>query len=204
MPEPKTFLEAVDRRMQPKTDYLAPSKSKVAYGYPVKTSEELGLDEYFKNNPDVAGMAWGGGANDSDPKEPRSVVHNPYNKAMQDETRREALYKLEAGRHLMDEYPVGDYPIPPELQKWRELTFTEGMPYRDDDKVFRETVVSRILAGDSGPDDKNPMPFTPEAKALADRYNELLAQRESPTENFLDAVESGIRKKGAKVPEPKR
>ena len=136
-----------------------------AYGYPVKSSQDLGLDEYFKGRPDVAGMAWGGGENGSDPSEPRSVVHNPYNPYMGDKQKRDALYKLEAARHLMRSTPVPKFNITPKLKAWREKSFKPGDPYRDNDDLFRETVVSRMIVGDTGVDGDMPLERDPGAVA---------------------------------------
>ena len=50
----------------------------------------------------VAGMAIGGGENGIDGD--RRLVYNPYNQHMGDEQKREGLYRIEASRHLMNEY----------------------------------------------------------------------------------------------------
>ncbi|WP_173431783.1 hypothetical protein [Sharpea azabuensis] len=44
--------------------------------YPVVSSKDEGLDDWFKSNTDVAGMAIGGGKNGIDGQ--RRIVHNPY------------------------------------------------------------------------------------------------------------------------------
>ena len=145
------------------------------YGIPIKSAKELGLDDWFKNNVETSGMVWGGGLNGSSQDTPFSIVVNPYSKHMKDPAKREALYKNEAARILMTEAPVPQYEISPQLQKWRETTFKEGEPYRDDDDMFRETVVARILTGDVGPDKNNPMPYESKPKALAEAYNNMLS-----------------------------
>jgi site-specific DNA-cytosine methylase len=125
-------------------------KQETAYGYPVKTSKEAGpwAEKYFKENPLVAGMAWGGGQNGSDPNEPRSIVVNPDNLHMSDEQKKKGLYKIEAIRHKFHE---NDYEptieITPEQQKWRQ---TLGS-YANDDKALRQSIVSRIAVGDEVP-----------------------------------------------------
>jgi len=192
MAQPYEFLDAVERGLAagPPKSLMGPASDgrqnasgvrsgQIVYGYPVKGSKELGLDDYFKSRPDVSGMAWGGGLNGSDPKEPRSVVFNPYSPAMSDDSKRDTLFKNEAIRHLMAEKPVAGFPITPELQKWREKSFTNQDPYLKDDAAFRETVVARIATGDPGPE--GDMPFTPEAVAAAAAYEKLLGTRKQTT-----------------------
>jgi len=122
-----------------------------AYGFPVKSAKELGLEGYFRKNPTVAGMAWGGGENGSDPNEERSVVHNPFNEFMNDPAKREGLYKVEAARHMMASDHVPEFKITPEQQAWREKNFKKGTAYRDNDQAFRDTLISRHLVGDDAP-----------------------------------------------------
>jgi len=58
-------------------------------------------------------------------------------------------------------------------------TFNKKDAYFQDDDAFRETVVARILTGDTGPDPKNPMPFDAEPKELASKYNQILSSMEN-------------------------
>ena len=175
------------------------SNIKSAYGYPVKTSKELGLDEYFKSHPDVAGMAWGGGENGSSVDEPRAVVHNPYNKNMGDPVKRDALYKIEAARHLMATNPIPQFKISPELQQWREANFKNGDPYREDDNAFRETVVSRIMVGDTG--ENGNMPFDPEPSKISQDYNKKLNES-SEGLDILKNLKISVDGIPVKMPEP--
>ena len=119
-----------------------------AYGYPVKDAKELGLESYFKDNPNVAGMAWGGGENGSDPKSPRVLVPNPFNKYMSDPVKRDGLLKIEAARHLMTEKGYNPtFDIPKEQQSWRK-----GLgEYATNDLAFKQSIISRILSGDDVP-----------------------------------------------------
>ena len=179
-PNPKSsdFVSSVERAIALKRDEESKSPA-TAYGYPVRSSKELGLDDYFKKNPHVAGMAWGGGENGSDPNEPRSVVHNPYNEGMRSAPKRDALYKIEASRHMMAQEPVAKFAISQKLQQWRERTFEKGTPYRDDDAAFRETVVSRALVGDTGPE--GDMPIDPEVSSITKKYeSKLQPSRQKP------------------------
>jgi hypothetical protein len=149
----------IERRMSAEFN-----KPKTAYGYPVKSAKELGLDDFFKKNKRVAGMAWGAGANGTDVNEPASIVHNPYNKHMSDPIKRDGLYRIEAARHSMTKSPPKKFKITPELQQWRENNFGADEPYRTNDDAFRETVVSRVIGGDVGD-----MPVTRRIKREADK-----------------------------------
>ena len=119
-----------------------------SYGYPVMDAKELGLDSYFKENPHVAGMAWGGGENGSDPKSPRVLVPNPYNEYMADPKKRSGLLRIEAARHIMGEKSyVPQFEIPKEQQAWRK-----GLgQYATNDLAFKQSIISRILSGDEVP-----------------------------------------------------
>jgi hypothetical protein len=121
----------------------ASQSRQVAYGYPVKSAKELGLTAYFKSNPNVAGMAWGGGQNKSPMDEPRSVVFNPYNQYMANPQQRDGLFKIEAARHYMDETGYNpQFELTPEQQKWRK-----GLgEYAKDEKALRQSMVSRMIA----------------------------------------------------------
>lgn len=122
--------------------------NEMAYGYPVMDAKELGLDSYFKENPHVAGMAWGGGENGSDPKSPRVLVPNPYNEYMEDPEKRGGLLRIEAARHLMGEKGYNpSFEIPKEQEAWRKSLGK----YATNDVAFKQSVVSRILAGDDVP-----------------------------------------------------
>jgi hypothetical protein len=137
----------------------------IAYGYPVMDSKELGLDSYFKENPKVAGMAWGGGENGSDPKSPRVLVPNPYNQYMQDPDKRSGLLRIEAARHLMGEKGyTPQFEIPKEQQGWRK-----GLgQYATNDLAFKQSIISRILSGDEVPN------ATKQQMAEADKIASML------------------------------
>ena len=158
-----------------KKDYSKLSKQESRYGIPIKSAKETGLDNWFKQNTDTAGMVWGNGNNGSSPDEPLSIVVNPYNEYMKNEKNREGLFKNEASRIVMSNNPVPAYKISPQLQAWREKTFNKEDAYFKNDDAFRETVVARILTGDTGPDLKNPMPFDAEPRELASKYNQILS-----------------------------
>lgn len=174
---PDTFLQAVERRLKPKVfDY---SKHERAFGYPVIPVDQYhdtigyNLADYAKQNPNVAGMAMGAGLNDSEELAPRTIVVNPDNPYMKDPKKRDALLMIEAARHMMEEEKYDPaFPITPEMKKWREETFTNNEGYRNNDKAFKQSLVSRILVGDAGTE-----VASTEALADAERFRKALLAR---------------------------
>lgn len=121
----------------------------MSHGYPVVSPNQAGLGNYMAGNPHVAGMAWGGGSNGSDPSSPRQIVVNPHNPMMFLPENREGLMKIEAIRHKMDEsnyQPAFD--ITPEMQKYREGAYQSTDPYLNNDARFKQSLVSRAAVGD--------------------------------------------------------
>jgi hypothetical protein len=124
-------------------------QQETAYGYPVMDLQDVGIDDsYFKNNPEVAGMAWGAGENGSDPASPRVIVPNPYNEYMADPKKRSGLLTIEAARHLMGEKEYKpQFEIPKEQEEWRK-----GLgAYATNDLAYKQSVISRIIGGDYVP-----------------------------------------------------
>lgn len=152
----------VSKPVRPQTDRRADS------GYPEVDSKKAGLDDYLKKNQHVAGMAWGGGENGSDPKSQRVVVVNPYNKHMQDPVKRRGLVVIESARHKMSETGYEPkFSLTPEQQEWRK-----GLgAYSTDDKAFKQSIVSRLMVGDDVPG------ATKEQHADAKNFNDILSQR---------------------------
>jgi hypothetical protein len=158
-----------------------------SYGYPVKTADELGLTDYFRKNPKVAGMAWGGGLNGTDVKEPRVIVANPFNRHMADPNKMQGLLKIEAAMHLMDETGYApEFELSEEQQEWRKKEFGKdaaSKAYAEDDIAFKRSIISRI-----GVDKVSGV--TPEQKAEADRINAILDERENP--DFVKSIMSNL------------
>jgi hypothetical protein len=194
MPKPPLLSQALNnsavKKQEPMQEYR--------YGIPIKSAKEVGLDAWFKNNTETSGMVWGNGINGSSPDTPLSIVINPYSENMKNPANRESLYKNEAARILMSQSPVPKYPITPQLQKWREATFTKGQPYLTNDDMFRETVIARIMAGDPGPDKKNPMPADKDAAALAAKYNKMLSEMgaQKKPKTITEGINSALEMKG--------
>ena len=156
LPLPKSFIDSASRRIgeaflqkAPKADR---SEFTTRYGYPVVDATKAGYGDFFKQNPHVAGMAVGKGSNGDDTPY-RYIVVNPFNDAMLDKTKREALFRIEAARHFMDEQKDKPrFKVTPEMQQWREAKFKKGRdPYATDDEAFNESIISRIIVGDDVP-----------------------------------------------------
>lgn len=152
-----------------------------SFGYPVATADELGLTDYFRKNPKVAGMAWGGGMNGSPKDAPRVLVANPFNAQIAKPEKMQGLLKIEAARHLMDETGyTPEFDLSEEQQEWRK---TLGK-YADDDLAAKQTIVSRIMVNDVVPG------VTPEQRKDANKFNEVLDERENP--NFVKTILKGL------------
>jgi hypothetical protein len=139
---------------KPRETYNQPRLTSYA-GYPVVSAQSLGLMDYFKGvGENVGGMAWGGKYNPpgQGQGQPSSIVPNPYYYKNNPQGYN-ALVKLEASRHWMNENDYDPkFKITPAMQKWREEQFKgmeAGQAYLNNDKAFRQTIVSRIIGGDS-------------------------------------------------------
>lgn len=152
----------------------ASKKAEVYAGYPVSSSNDVHpeVSAYLKKHPEVAGMAWGGGENDSDPTEPRSVIVNESNQFMSDPVKRKGLLKIEAARHKMSEadYKPG-FTLTPSQQEWRKGL---GEQYATNDDAIKKSIVSRLIVGDDVPD------ATPEQLREAERFGAILQDEPAP------------------------
>lgn len=105
------------------------------FNYPLVDTPEW-AKQYFKNNPNVSGMAIGGGMNGIDGD--RQVILNPYTNYNKD-----AVLKNERFRHYFDEY---DFKLPnitkEQMNKYKET------PYEGDSLNIGRTETSRYLSGD--------------------------------------------------------
>lgn len=116
--------------------------------YPVVDAQSLGLDSYFRSNPEIAGMAWGGGLNGSDPQQKRVVVVNDYSPNLKNLKARESLIQNERIRHKMDESNwKGNFSITPEQTKWAKSLGS----YANNPEMLKQTIISRIATDDYVP-----------------------------------------------------
>jgi hypothetical protein len=198
-----------------------------AYGFPVlrhpKDHSDETLDPYFRDNTEVSAMAYGG-ITDGTPDEGRALIINPYSPSFDgmDTQRAKALLKLEASRHIMAEPGFNyDFKITPELQDARERAFGKHLKdknyYYDDDDLFKQTILSRLLSGDTHLLDSTgldiyrkdikpeeyekaifPIPVSEELQAKVDEINEIMKDRENaPKEEYepYDDDDTGDAKK---------
>lgn len=116
--------------------------------YPVVDAKTTGYDAYLKANPNVAGMAIGGGLNDSAPDSPRQVIVNPYTTNLPTKQAKDSLIMNERIRHKINEDRiVPTFEITPEQKKWAS---TLGA-YATNPAALKETIVARIASGDFVP-----------------------------------------------------
>jgi len=114
--------------------------------YPVMSADEEGLDPYLKVNPQVSGMAWGGGMNGTDPQSRRAIVLNPYSNLTPRQS--EAVRHNEYIRHQMNESGwKSNFAITPEQQEWSKKLGA----YANNPAALRETMIARLATGDFVP-----------------------------------------------------
>ena len=150
--------------------------------YPEDKPDKGTLD-YFKKNPAVAGMAIGAGLNGYDGE--RRVVVNPYSKLTPEG--RKSLVENERIRHFMDE-------TKPKLEfkpTSKQLEAFSGTEYGKPENIdkLRQTIVARILTGDSSAGD-----VTPEQRKAANSISEQWSGQNKP-KTIVDQVMSAIKLK---------
>jgi len=160
----KDFQSAVEAGLAKKPQSYNVERLTSYAGYPVIHAKDMGLMDYYAGEgKNVGGMAWGGKTNPEGQGkgEPSSIIPNPY-MYKDNAVAHNALVKLEASRHWMDENNhKPSFKITPEMQQWRHANFDKTGPagdaYRTNDDAFRKTIISRFIGGDS-----NVPPLTPD------------------------------------------
>ena len=173
----------------------ANTSPKTGSSYPVVSAADAGLDPYFKSNPQVSGMAWGGGLNNSDPSIPRSVVLNPYSKLSPQESN--SVIQNEKIRHQMDESKwSSDFEITPEQKIWSKQLGA----YATNPQKLRETIVARLASNDYVPSPTN------EQKQLANTFmGGANPTPQSPEANYARLEKQGMSDQGiVSLPELKK
>ena len=100
------------------------------FGYPVRESLFPTEHSYFKNNPDVSGMA----ADD------KTIIFNPYSQNIN----KDAVGQNEAARLWLRENNVEPkFNIHPHQRE----SF-KGTPYENNELALRHTILGRIISGD--------------------------------------------------------
>jgi hypothetical protein len=100
-------------------------------GYKIRNKLFPGEDSYFKNNPNVTGMA----------SESGDIILNPYSSK---DINKNSVAKNEAFRlYLKDKNMTPDFEITKE-----QIEFFKNTPYEGNQKAIKETIAARIYADD--------------------------------------------------------
>jgi len=152
--------------------------------YPVVEPDAETLD-YFKKNPDVAGMAIGAGLNQYGGE--RRVVVNPYSGLSKEG--KEGLILNERLRHFMDETKpqLSFNPTKEQVQSF------QGTEYGKPENIGRlkETIVARILTGDASAGN-----FTKEQEDAAMEIQKKFQDQGKP-KSMVDMVSEAIKMRPA-------
>jgi hypothetical protein len=154
-------------------------KSSANIKYPEEKPDKGTLD-YFKKNPNVAGMAIGAGLNGYDGE--RRVVVNPYAKLTPEG--RKGLIENERIRHFMDETKP-QLKFEPTGEQIKSFSGTEYGKPENLDKL-KQTIVARILTGDSSVGN-----VTPEQQMAAESIGQQWSKQSKP-KTMVDMVSDAI------------
>jgi len=167
--EPSQWMEKDPARMDALSKYMAGEEGKTTLvRRPTETSVQIlpetnipSVNEYFKNNPKVAGMVTGAGANGMPQDMPAGYQINPYNKYMKDPAKRQVVVANESIRHLMNQTGYApSFELPAVQVEW-----SKGLgEYATNMPALRQTIVARLATGDEVPN------ATPEEIAEAKKF----------------------------------
>jgi hypothetical protein len=167
--EPSQWMEKDPQRMAELSKYMAGEEGKTTL---VRRPTQVGVkllpethiasvDNYFKQNPQVAGMVTGAGANGMPQDMPAGYQINPYNTNMAVPANRQSVVANESIRHLMNQTGYApSFQIPQGQQEWSK---TLGA-YATNTPALRQTIVARLASGDNVPN------ATPEEIAEANKF----------------------------------
>jgi hypothetical protein len=167
--EPSQWMERDPARMDALSKYMAGEEGKTTLvRRPTETSVKIlpetnipSVNEYFKNNPKVAGMVTGAGANGMPQDMPAGYQINPYNKNMKNPAKRQVVIANESIRHLMNQTGYAPSFELPEVQ----VEWSKGLgEYATNMPALRQTIVARLATGDEVPN------ATPEEIAEAKKF----------------------------------
>jgi hypothetical protein len=133
-------------------DYIEPT-----YSYPVRKKLYPGEDKFFKTNPNVGGMA----------AEDNSIILNPYS-SLSDAMKELVRINETARLAMKNGYPKPTFDLTPEQQEYFN-TMNNGKPYSSNKQDILETLVGRILSGDSTAGN-----ITPEQQKYAEGLQKVL------------------------------
>jgi hypothetical protein len=126
-------------------------EGKKTYSYPLRDKLYPGEDEYFKANPHVRGMA----------AEDNKVIINPYS-GLTDQQKQGIIINESARLAMRNGYERPTFELTPEQKE----AFKD---YSADEQDQRETIIGRILSGDSSAGN-----VTPEQKKYAEELQKVL------------------------------
>ena len=121
MPDNKSVSEYADQRVDEKL-----------FGFKIRNKLFPGEDAFFKNRPEITGMAAGDG----------KIILNPYSKLSKQSffsvAMNEALRLKMKKDNFNPKFTVTD----------EQKRFFQGTEYQDNPKFMRETILARIYSGD--------------------------------------------------------
>jgi hypothetical protein len=179
------------------------AKVNFMYGYPIITHPDQHIygkeyDNFFKNNTAVAAMATGQGDEGLDePEQGRAIFLNRHSDFFDEDPNSswyKILAKLEGSRHLMHEMDYKPkFEITPELQALREKHFSNedaSRYYLNDDNLFRQTLISRMVGGEGAIGDDD-IPVAPDFQKEIDFIDDKMNERheiygDGPSEEYLN------------------
>lgn len=133
------------------------TSEKMYYGYRVRDKLYPGEDEYFRNNPSVAGMA----------AEDGNIIFNPYAKNVNFD----AVGKNEAARLWMRENKVvPDFDVTDE-----QRAAFRGTAYENNENALKQTISARVISGDPSAG-----AITPSQQAWSDQLINNLSNQQTP------------------------
>jgi hypothetical protein len=141
------------------------SQSPLQQRFPVREKLYPGEDTYFKDHPEVGGMA----------AEDNSVILNPYSKL--NDAQRGSIVKNETARLWMRNSPQSERPSMRLRGSQRKAfdTIANGKPYSQDTQDIRETIIARVVSGDTSAGKT-----TRKQRKYAQELSKKIEQSESP------------------------
>jgi hypothetical protein len=156
-PKAQKRLEQLMQNVELTPNYQTGGDVTPTYSYPLRDKLYPGEDEYFKANPHVRGMA----------AEDNQVIINPYS-GLTDEEKQGIRMNETARLAMRNGYERPTFELTPEQKEFFN-TINDGKPYSTDEQDIRETIIGRILSGDSSAGN-----VTPEQKKYAEELQNVL------------------------------
>lgn len=122
MADNKSVSEYADQRVDEKL-----------FGFKIRNKLFPGEDAFFKNRPEITGMAAGDG----------KIILNPYSKLS-----KQSFFSVAMNEALRLKMRKDNYNPPKFAITDKQKKFFEGTEYEDNPKFMRETILARIYSGD--------------------------------------------------------